>query len=83
MVRMTRLYHARYNLYVNKTIGDIQIAVTNRDLEMSRLVQVSVSTDDANERAAAKKKLHELAASYRGFPGQRRRGDLPAGVEVR
>ena len=83
MVLMTRLYRTRHNLCVNKNIDDIKVTTTNRDLEMSRLVRVSVSADDEDDRATAKQKLHDLAASYRGFPGQRRRGELPADVETR
>jgi hypothetical protein len=64
-------------------LSDVRIATTARAQELRELVDVSVSAPDRDDRDAAKAKLSGLAASYRGFPGQRRRGDLPSGVEIR
>lgn len=50
---------------------------------MRHLVHVAQFATDEEDRKKARERLREFAADWRGFPGQRRRGDLPAGVEIR
>lgn len=51
--------------------------------EMRKLVALAEGSDDPEEREWAKEMLRQHAADWRGFPGQRRRGEPPRGVEVR
>lgn len=51
--------------------------------EARRLVEIATKGETDEEREEAERKLAELGSSWRGFPGQRRRGEPPAGVCVR
>lgn len=52
-------------------------------LRVLELMERSTAAPTAAEREDAKRQLAEVGASWRGFPGQRRRGDVPPGVCVR
>ena len=53
--------------------------------EEVRKLAATVSDEDADDEARerAGEELSLIAAAWRGYPGQRRRGELPAGVETR
>lgn len=53
-------------------------------VETRKLVE-TLSDGDApvDARKAAEERLRELASEWRGYPGQRRRGELPSGICVR
>ena len=53
-----------------------------RRAEARRKIELLLS-DDSEEREEAKDWLRQLAEDWRGFPGKRRRGELPRGVTVR
>jgi len=53
-----------------------------RRAEARRKIDLLLS-DDSEERAEAKEWLRQLAEDWRGFPGQRRRGDMPKNVTLR
>lgn len=61
----------------------ITIDIPDPRAEMRHLVHVAQFAPDEEDRKKARERLKEFAADWRGFPGQRRRGDLPAGVEIR
>lgn len=61
----------------------IQIHTVDRMAEIRHLTHVAQFAPTDEERERAKAKLRELAAEWRGYPGQRRRGELPEGVEIR
>jgi hypothetical protein len=64
-------------------VEQIQISVPDSAHEMRFLIQKAQFDPDEDERKKARKRMREVAAAWHGFPGQRRRGDLPEGVEIR
>lgn len=53
-----------------------------RAAELRALVEEAADEEDETH-GKAHKRLRELAAAWRGFPGQRRRGEPPHGVNMR
>jgi hypothetical protein len=69
------------------TPGDItkvvHAMIKERQVEIRTLLECVTNAETEEERTAAERRLDELASEWRGFPGQRRRGELLHGVNVR
>jgi hypothetical protein len=64
-------------------VGRITVDTPDPQAEVRLLVHRAQFDPDPEEREKARRKMREIAADWRGFPGQRRRGELPADVEIR
>lgn len=54
-----------------------------RRLAILELTERAIEATTAEERDEAKRQLAKVGSDWRGFPGQRRRGEFPVNVCVR